>query len=272
MAPKLGIIAGGGDLPWLLREACKFKNRDCVFLALNGNVEESRLPTPDNWIRIGDWGKNLDLLHELGVKDLVLAGTVRRPGLKELRPDSRGAVFLTRLGRLWFGDNSILSAVVDELETEGFRVVSPESLLDGFISKEGAYGQFVPSAEEKKDINRGIEVLKTIGELDIGQAVVVQQEIVLAVEAAEGTDELIRRSSSLCRDGGGGVLVKFAKPNQERRVDLPTIGVQTIMAARDAGLAGIAVEAGGALVIDEETITKIADENSMFLIGVKGAS
>ena len=270
MEPKLAIVAGGGELPWLLREACQTVGRNSLFLALKGEVENNRLPEPDAWLKLGSWGKNLDFLHNNGIEELVFAGSVRRPDLKHLKPDSRGAGFLAKLGIAWLGDNSILSSVLKELEQEGFRVISPDSLLENFLAKEGNYGRRVPSACEWKDIRRGMDVIRTIGAQDIGQAVVIQQGIVLAVEAAEGTDEMIRRCKKLGKQGSGGVLVKFPKPGQDRRIDLPTIGVETLKTANEAGLTGIAVEVGGALVIAPDETTRVADEAGMFVIGVKG--
>lgn len=268
MAPKLAIVAGGGDLPWLLRETCYAGGRECLFLALDGHADVNRKPAPDACIRIGDWGQILDFLHEQEIEELVFAGTVRRPSLKEIRPDPRGAVFLAQLARSWFGDDSILSAVMKELEKDGFRVVSPESLLVGFVARDGAYGSVQPDEAALSDIQRGKEVLAAIGSQDIGQAVVIQQGVVVAVEAAEGTDAMIQRCGSLLREDAGGVLVKFPKPGQDRRVDLPTIGTRTVQVAKDVGLIGIAVEAGGALVIDVEEIVKIADNTGIFVVGV----
>lgn len=270
MAPKLAIVAGGGDLPWLLRETCHAGGRECLFLALDGHADLNREPNADASIRMGDWGKTLDLLNKQGIEELVFAGTVRRPSLKEIRPDPRGAVFLTRLARSWFGDDSILSAVMKELEKEGFRVVSPESLLEEFLAKEGLYGSIQPDEAALADIQRGKEVVSAIGSQDIGQAVVIQQGVVIAVEAAEGTDAMIQRCKSLLRDDAGGVLVKLPKPGQDRRIDLPTIGTRTIQCAKDVGLIGVAVEAGGALVIDVEEIVKIADAAGIFVVGVPG--
>ncbi|NKB21958.1 MAG: DUF1009 domain-containing protein [Alphaproteobacteria bacterium] len=270
MAPKLAIVAGGGDLPWLLRDSCDAAGRDCLFLALDGHADANREPAPNSCIRIGDWGKSLDLLREHNVEELVFVGTVRRPGLKELRPDARGAAFLARLGRSWFGDDSILSAIMKELEKEGFRIVSPESLLDEFVAKERVYGAVRPDGTATADIQRGKEVINVIGTQDIGQAVVIQQGIVIAVEAAEGTDAMIERCGPLLRKDAGGVLVKFPKPGQDRRVDLPTIGTSTVYAVNEVGLSGIAVEAGGALVIDADEVARIADQVGIFVIGVPG--
>ena len=269
MARKLAIVAGGGSLPWLLRESCELSGREYIFLAVEGEVRSDCPFLPDKWIRLGQWGANLDFLRSKQINEIVFAGTIKKPNIKELQLDSRGAAFMTRLGFSWLGANSILSAVLKEIESEGFTVISPESLLNDILSKEGAYGKVLPSKEDMRDIERGISVIKKIGELDIGQAVVIQDGIVIGVEAIEGTDGLLRRCKFLLDAKTSGVLVKFPKPDQERRIDLPTIGVKTIEIAYEAGLKGIAIEAGGALVINPKNVTRVADELGLFVFGVK---
>ena len=269
MARKLAIVAGGGRLPWLLRESCQLTGREYIFLAVEGEVRSNCPFVPDKWIRLGQWGANLDFLRSKQIKEIVFAGTIKKPNLKELQLDSRGAAFMTRLGFSWLGADSILSTVLKELESEGFDVISPDSLLTDILSKEGAYGKVLPSKEDMRDIQRGINVIKKIGELDIGQAVVIQDGIVIGVEAIEGTDEMLRRCKILLDAKKSGVLVKFSKPGQERRIDLPTIGIKTIEIASESGIKGIAIEAGGALVINSKDVSRIADELGLFVFGVK---
>jgi DUF1009 family protein len=268
--PKLGIVAGGGALPRMLVDACRSTGREFYVLALEGHAEPSLVEgdVPHGWIRLGQGGKGIEMMQQEGCRDLVMAGPVRRPGLLELRPDARTAKFFARLGRAMVGDDSLLSAIVGELEKDGFRVVGADSLLTDFLAKDGPYGRYKPDAEARQDIARGIAVVYAMGALDIGQAVIVQQGVVLGVEAAEGTDELIRRCAALHRDGQGGVLVKLRKPGQERRVDLPTIGAGTIALAVESGLAGVAVESGGAFVFEREAMVRLADEKGLFVVGV----
>jgi hypothetical protein len=167
-----------------------------------------------------------------------------------------------------FGDDGLLSAVVREIEGEGFRVVGAEDVLGALAARAGAYGRVAPSEQDRLDIARGVEVLRALGAVDVGQAVVVERGVVLGIEAIEGTDALVARCGALRREASGGVLVKIAKPAQERRVDLPTIGVRTVEAVADAGLAGIAVEAGRALVADARAVAAAADARGVFVLGV----
>jgi DUF1009 family protein len=272
MAAKLGIIAGGGALPRLLIAAARAAGRPVFVLALEGHCEKATATDVEHgWIRLGQGGTGIDMLKRAGVGELVMAGPVKRPSLLELRPDLRTAQFLARIGRRAFGDDGLLGAVVKELESEGFVVIAADNLLDGLLASVGPLGRLQPDEVARIDIERAVAVAEALGTLDIGQAVVVQQGVVLGVEAAEGTDALIRRCGPLKLDGPGGVLVKVSKPGQERRVDLPTIGTATIDAAAAAGLRGIAVEAGRAHVIDRSAVAAAADAAGLFVLGIPPA-
>jgi hypothetical protein len=224
---------------------------------------------PHAWCRLGAAAKALDLLRANSVTDLVLAGGVRRPSLSSLLPDWRAAKFFARVGYRALGDDGLLSAVVKELEREGFRVIGADEILSAEnLMPTGPLGRHLPDDDAKTDIELGLRVGRALGALDIGQAVVVQQGLVLGVEAAEGTDELLRRCAALRRAGPGGVLVKIAKPGQERRADRPTIGPQTAALAAASGLQGIAAEAGMTLVIDRAELVRAADEAGLFIVGI----
>jgi DUF1009 family protein len=269
MADRLGIVAGCGALPRRLVESCRAAGRDVFVLALEGAAEPATVrDAPHAWCRIGAAATGLALLRENNVTELVLAGGIRRPSLATLRPDWRAAKLFARVGYRALGDDGLLSAVVGELEQEGFRVVGPEQLLDRALVPEGAMGRLRPDSEAAADIERGLRVAQALGALDVGQAVVVQQGLVLGVEAIEGTDELLRRCAGLRREGPGGVLVKVEKPGQERRADLPTIGPRTVALAAETGLRGIAVEAGATIVLDREEVVRAADRAGLFVVGV----
>ena len=203
--------------------------------------------------------------------ELVLAGGIRRPSLAALRPDWRAAKLFARIGYRAMGDDGLLSAVVKELEQEGFRVFGADQLLEGALVSEGTLGRLRPDRQALADIERGIGVARTLGGLDVGQAVIVQQGLVLGIEAIEGTDELLRRCAALRREGPGGVLVKIEKPGQESRADRPTIGLRTVLLAAETGLQGIAVEANATIVLDRDEVIRAADHAGLFLVGVGGS-
>jgi hypothetical protein len=257
-------------LPRRLIESSRAKDREIFVLALRGEAEpESVAGVPHAWCRGGAVATALALLRDNGVTDLVLAGGVRRPTLATIRPDWRAAKFLAKIGYRLLGDDGLLSAIVKEFELEGFRLVGAHELLDAAALSEGPLGRLTPDADAEADIARGIAVARSLGSLDIVQAVVVQQGLILGVEAIEGTDALLRRCAELRRDGPGGVLVKLAKPGQEQRVDRPTIGPRTVAGAAEAGLRGIAAEAGGTLLLDRDEVIRAADAAGLFVIGVR---
>ena len=266
---KLGIVAGSGDLPRRLVDAAKAAGRPVFILGLEGFAEPSlTIGMPHGWIRLGAAADGLKMLREEGVSELVMAGAVRRPSLSALRPDWRTAKFVAKVGLRALGDDGLLAAIVKELEIEGFKVVGAGSILSSALAPAGLIGRIGPDDLAQDDLAHGAKVARALGALDIGQAVVVQQGVVLAVEAAEGTAALIARAKALALEGPGGVLVKLAKPAQERRVDLPTIGPETVAQAGAAGLRGIAVGAGATLILDREATVAAADARGLFLIGI----
>tara|TARA_R110000868_G_scaffold338558_3_gene599337 strand:+ start:1135 stop:1989 length:855 start_codon:yes stop_codon:yes gene_type:complete len=269
---KLGIIAGGGELPSLLTSACVGSGRPYFVLALTGFADEGSLAQPpEAWMRLGEVGKGLEELRRAGVEDVVMAGSVRRPSLSDLKPDFKGAALLAKVAGRALGDDSLLSAVIGEIEREGFRVVGVDSILKGLVAASGPLGRHLPDTGAEHDIARGFQVARVLGAADVGQAVVVQEGIVLGLEAVEGTDALLERCAHLRREGPGGVLVKAKKPRQERRADLPTIGAATVKNAHAAGLRGIAVEFGHALIIDKPAVSALADELGLFVVGHTGS-
>lgn len=270
MRPKLGIIAGGGDLPRLLVKACQSEGREYFLVALKGQAPQSLVKGhPHVWVGLAEAGKVLKHLRQNDVREVVMAGRVARPALSELRPDARGARFLGKAALRIAGDDGLLSLVVKELEErEGLKVVAPQNVVSGLLAGSGAMGRHAPNKEAWKDIRRGFDVAKTVGRKDVGQGVVVQQGLIIAVEAIEGTDAMLRRAKSLLRGGPGPILVKVKKPGQNRRVDLPTIGPATVRKALGAGFQGIAVEANGALIVDREKVITLADKAGVFVVGV----
>lgn len=267
---RLGIIAGGGGLPQKLIQACQRDGRDFFVLALQGQTDKKILEgIPHQWSRVGAINEAVGILKSENVGTLVMAGSVRRPSLLEMKPDWRTIQVFAKLGVAAFGDDALLRAAAGELEKDGFRVVGAHEIEPGLITPEGVLGQKSPSVENKADLEYGIRVVRELGRLDIGQAAVIQQGVVLGLEAVEGTDALLRRCQALRRQGRGGVLVKACKPQQDKRLDLPTVGLRTVRNAFEAGLEGIAVEAGASLILDREEVIAAADKLGLFVTGFK---
>lgn len=269
----LGLIAGQGDLPRLIIEHCRAVGRSVFVVAINGQTpEETVAGVQHARAEIGQAGKIIAAFKGAGVREIVMAGALRRPSIAELKPDWRGAMLLARGLLRARGDDALLRLVTEELEREGFRVVGAQDIIGDLLAPDGVWTRVAPDETASADIARGMEIAKALGALDVGQSVVVQQGIVLGLEAAEGTDALLARCASLRREGAGGVLVKCAKPGQEKRADLPTVGVGTVRAAQAAGLRGIAVEAGATLVIGRAAMIEAADGAGLFLCGVRAAT
>jgi UDP-2,3-diacylglucosamine hydrolase len=270
MTDRLGIIAGGGDLPRQIVAACRRGGRPYFVVALEGQGAEGWLDpsVPHAVHRMGAAGGILDRLRFEGVTDIVMAGSVRRPSLNELRPDWRAAGFFARLGLKALGDDGLLRAVTGLLEEEGFHVVAVQSLIGDLLTPADKLTQAAPDAQSLADIDHGLTIARTLGSLDVGQSVVVQAGLVLGVEAIEGTDALIARCAVLRRAGTGPVLVKCAKPGQDRRLDMPTIGPDTVAACIAAGFAGIAAEAGGTLFPGRDQAVRVADKAGFWIVGV----
>jgi DUF1009 family protein len=270
MPRKLGIIAGGGPLPAKVAAAARAAGRGVFIVGLEGFADPVILnPWPYEMRRLGAAARIIAALRENGCQDLVMIGPVRRPSLLDLRPDAEGAKLLARVGRAAFaGDDGLLAAVIRVLTEEGFRVIGMQEIMREAVAPAGVLTRTRPDAQAMTDVSRGVRVARVLGTADVGQGCVVQQGLVLAVEAIEGTDAMLARAGSLRRDGIGGVLVKLLKPGQDRRADLPTIGPQTVRNAAAAGLRGLAFEANATILADREVCLAAADAAGLFLLGL----
>lgn len=267
MQGTVGILAGGGPLPGQVAAAVHAMGRP-VFIVAFQDFAEAKIvaPWPHEYVRLAAASRILGLLREHNCKDIVLIGPVRRPSLRDLRPDAEGARILARIGKALFsGDDGLLAALVKVLSEEGFNVRGAHEFLDSVEA--GVLGKVSPDQQALSDIAQGIKVVRALGSLDIGQGCVVQNGLVLAVEAIEGTDVMLKRAGIYKQSGLGGVLIKQVKPGQERRADMPTIGPKTVETAFEASLRGIAFEAGGTLLTNRLEMIRLADLKGLFLMG-----
>lgn len=270
----LGLIAGGGELPRRIAEAATAQGRPVHVIAVAGFARAADFKVSRAIeLRMGQAGRALAWLHEGRVREMVLAGHVRRPSLMALLPDPGGIGIIARIGRAAFqGDDSLLQAAIRVLHEEGIRVIGAQDLLADLLPKPGLLAGTAPDATARDDIARGIAVATALGAVDVGQSVVVQQGLVLGVEGIEGTDALLARCGELRREGPGGVLVKRVKPGQSRLVDLPTIGPRTIAGAAAAGLRGVAFEAEGTILIERAETIAAAEAAGLFLLAFDAAN
>ena len=266
----LGLIAGSGMMPVEIIRHCNRHHIPVFVIGLEPFASEEQLSeAPHIFAKIGEAGKMMKTLRAHNVHDIVLAGGIKRPSFKELIPDWEGVKIAAKLTMKKMSDDNLFRAVMDEIESRGFRIAGIEEVVPEMLFQEGIYGKVKPTKEDMDDIERGWTVAKAIGAVDVGQAVVVQEGLVLAMEAIEGTDMVLSRASQLRKPGKAPVMVKVLKPGQDMRVDLPAIGLQTVELFIKYGIGGIAVEAGGILLIEKDAVIKKADENGIFIIGLK---
>jgi UDP-2,3-diacylglucosamine hydrolase len=273
----LGLIAGGGELPRAVAEAVRAAGRDVFVVPLVGSVTEDWIKDfPHEFLSPGEPGRIIKALKGAAATDVLLAGRVDRPKFSEMKLDAKGMLLLPKaIAAAKKGDDALLRFIVGICEDAGLNAVSVAEAAPALVAGEGTLGAIAPSDEDKNDIERAFRIVHALGALDVGQAAVVCEGLALAVEAAEGTDAMLERIGTLRESLRGtaarkrGVLVKALKPLQDAKTDMPVVGVQTVRNAAAVHLAGIAVEAGVALILDKQAVAAEADRLGLFVIGVK---
>ncbi len=273
----LAIICGGGSFPGAVADAVAARGRRPVLFGIKGWADPAVLARyGHHWIALGQAGRFFRLAKAENCREVLFIGTVLRPPLAALRLDWHTIKLMPRVIRFFRGgDDTLLSGVAGVAESGGLRVVGVKDVAPELFVAEGVLGRERPSPREHEDIDRALKLIATLGPFDIGQAAVIADGHVIAVEAAEGTDHMLSRIAELRRLGrvtapkGVGVLVKAPKPGQDRRFDLPSIGPRTIDLVAKAGLAGLAVTAGSTMIADAEATIKVADREKIFIVGVR---
>lgn len=264
---KLGILAGGGFLPIRIAERCLANNIEHFVVVFENQGDTASFQNHPHVVsRLGAAGGIIKALRKEDCDQLVMAGTIRRPSAKDVRPDLWGIKFLAKTGAMALGDDGLVSALVKALESENFEVIGADEIVPEYLVPHGLLGTCTPSHDATADIEHALKAARDLGQRDEGQAAVVHQAKIIAEEDSGGTDAMLRRLQE--NQNIGGILAKTLKPNQERRVDLPTIGIRTVENAHAAGLSGIVVEAGNAFFYEREEAINLADEHGLFVIGV----
>ena len=266
---NLAIIAGSGHLPRHVYDACIKKKIKPLVIGVEGEVEKKIFSGIkfENFC-IHSVSKIVKKLKEEGINNVVLAGKVRRADISKLLLDLKGAKLFTMILKSGINDNAILSTIIKFLEGEGFNVLPPELIAETIVMEKGTITKKKPDTAALDDIKVGLKTLKEVTKCDIGQALVIQGGLVLGIEAAEGTDELIKRCGQIKQDGEGPILIKISKQNQDQRVDLPCIGATSVRNAHKYGIRGIAVEASHTLVLERKEMIDAANELGIFIHGI----
>lgn len=280
MSDPLAIVCGGGSLPFAVADAAIARGRRAVLYPLQGLVDPARLAAyRHHWIRLGQFGRFRRLLAEEDCRDVVFIGSLVRPGWRDMRFDLGMVAMLPTIVRAFRGgDDKLLTAMGRVMEEAGLRPLGAHEVAPEILVPQGVFGRVAPRESDRADIATALDFLAVTGRFDMGQAVVVADQQVLGVEAAEGTDALLARIAQLRANRrirlphGTGVLVKAPKPQQDRRFDLPSIGPRTIEGVAQASLAGLAVVAGETVVADPDDVVTAADKHGVFAIGVPAGS
>jgi DUF1009 family protein len=251
--------------------------RRVVLFPLRGAADAKRVEGyPHHWLRMGGPGRFRRIARETGVRDVVFIGSVVRPRVSQVWPDLLALRLLPRMFRLLRGgDDRLLSGIAKLFEEHGFRLLGADEVAPEILMPLGPLGRRAPNERDQSDIATGLSLMRATGPFDVGQAVVVSDNRILAIEAADGTDAMLSHLADLRMSGrirsvdGAGVLVKAPKPGQDRRIDLPSIGPQTVEGVARAGLAGIAVVAGSTIVAEAQRIPAAADAADIFVVGIR---
>ncbi|MDR0678200.1 MAG: lipid-A-disaccharide synthase [Holosporaceae bacterium] len=265
----VGIICGEGDYPRLVAIACVEKGLDFCLVFLNGFCDKNSWPEVASIsVNLGEVGRTIDFFKKNRVKKIVFAGRVKRPNFRQLSVDRKGKSWLLKLKKSIFaGDDGLLKAVAKLVQNEGFEIISGTSLLDDIFFTEGVFSLRTPSAADQDSITLGLSAARELGLSDLGQSVIVYNKKILGKEDENGTNALIEKCG--LKSKKGGILIKISKPQQDIRLDLPTIGVETIEMLHKNHFDGVVVEAGKCIVLNKEEIIKRADELNIFITAIQ---
>lgn len=275
----VAIICGGGAFPEAVARALQARGRPVYLFLLRGYADEALQRFPHEWVNLGSAARYLGASQRHGAMEAVIIGSVVRPRLSQIGFDWKSLSLLPRIAKLYLGgDNNLLSGIGRIFEEHGLKLRGAHEVAPELLMPNGLATNLAPTAQDREDIEVGRALLQAIDRFDVGQAVVVAGKRVVAIEGAEGTEGLLVRVNEMRKSGRlrlgarEGVLVKLPKPTQDRRVDMPAIGIETITQAKEAGLAGIAVEAGGSLVLDAQKFVEAAEAAGLFVVALAPAA
>lgn len=275
----VAIICGGGAFPGAVAKAVEKQGRPLHLFLLQGFADPKLARYPHEWVKLGSLAKYVAARKKHDLKDIVFIGSVVRPRIRDVGLDWRAMLLLPRIAKMYLGgDDNLLGGVARIFEENGFKLRGAHEVAPEILMPEGLVTNLKPNARESVDIQVGLELLHAIDRFDVGQAVVVAGKRVVAMEGAEGTEGLLARVAEMRRNGRlklaerDGVLVKIPKPSQDRRFDMPAIGIGTVEQAKAAGLSGIAVEAKGALVLDAQKFVEAADGAGIFVTALPASA
>lgn len=267
---KIAIIAGGGELPNILLNSIKKTDITPHVIIIEDHADGNYSQFPNIKLKLGQFNKAIKYLQQNNIDHICFAGKIYRPSLSQLKLDTIGVKFLAKIGlkKLSGGDDQLLQQIINLFEQYRISTISPVEICKDLVINKGVIGEIKPSKQDLEDIRYGEEILDSLSRFDIGQAIIIENKYTLGIEAAEGTDELIKRIKSLKKEKNLGVFVKKPKLKQNMRIDLPTIGIETINNVINSNLKGIAISANTTLIIDKKAVIAKANKNNIFIFGI----
>ncbi len=268
---SIAIIAGRGDLPKLTIEKCQKDNiKFQLFLISSEEYDHDYSQYQPYVLKYGEIAKFLEICQEHQIANIIMVGGVTKPDFKSITVDKKSAILLTKiLAKKILGDDAVLKTVVSFFEKEGFKIIKVNDLLEDILAQKGNLTVSVPDSSDNNNIKIAKNAIEALSQFDIGQSLIVAQQQIIAVEAAEGTDNMINRIGTLDVDyKNSAILVKLSKKNQSKKVDLPTIGLQTIKNCIDNNISGIAIESGKTIIVDKEQVIALANDNKIFITAI----
>ena len=267
---RIGLIAGNGRFPFLALQGARGLGHDVTVVA----VKEEAFPELEgaaraagadlHWVSLGHLGKCIKILKTAGIRQAIMAGQVKHAKIfSGILPDLTLLSVLAKLRSK--NTDALISAVAEVLRGEGIELLNSTAFLQPLLAKAGTLSKAAPSPEELEDLAFGYRMADAIAGLDIGQTIVVKDKAVVAVEAMEGTDAVIRRAGEIA--GGGTRVIKVAKPNQDMRFDVPVVGVATVEIMKAAGATVLSVDAGKTLIVDGERFFEAANAAGLVVVG-----
>ncbi len=268
----VGVIAGNGELPREVAEAILANGKEVFVLAIDGHADVKMLKNISHQVvALGKMQKAVDLLRQHHIGDIIFVGGINRVSLSDLKLDRAGMALLFKAGmkKISGGDDNLLTLVLKFFEEHKFVIKSVQELAPQLLFLEQYLGKIRPSSSELKDIEKGQKVLSLLGASDVGQAIIVEDDHVLGIEAAEGTDKLIERCGSLKKEvKKSGILVKIVKSKQDPRIDLPTIGIKTIELLHNHRFKGMAIRKSSTIILNRREVEEAVNRYKLFIVGI----
>ena len=266
------IIAGKGDLPKMAIKKLQSEGEKFQLVLIADQDYDDEIKNYSHQIfPFGYIGHFLKFTKKNKITKIVMVGSVKKPSLSALKFDKMGMLLASEiLKQKLFGDDNLLSTIVNFFEKKGLKIIGIEEVIDNLLVEKGVLGNIKPNKGNFQDIEIGKNALKTTSDLDLGQSIIIQQKLIIAIEGLEGTDELIKRSKKIHLDGGcKPVLIKMKKKNQSKKVDLPAFGIKTVKNLVQNNFSGAALESGSCLIINRKEVVKYANKNGIFILGVE---